>query len=199
MELKSDEDGDEASKKRSFNKIANTDPDLLHLPGMTEPTQLSTSRALAPVTNLLPQKKKSWSLQCQSSGKENWVSYVKMGSKVATALSFEREVPGNVSISAAVMELFLMSQDSIDLEKPTKAEFAIMWDAMKNMHEPSVIEGSAEADNQLVEIIRKKQRAKQPPRASDRPFANTHGSNNGIGMGNSWVASTNKHVVKTAE
>ena len=31
-----------------------------------------------------------------------------------------------------------------------------MWDAMGKMHEPSVIEGSAEADNQLVEIIRKK-------------------------------------------
>jgi hypothetical protein len=30
-ELKSDEDGDEASKKRSFKKIANTEPDLLHL------------------------------------------------------------------------------------------------------------------------------------------------------------------------
>jgi hypothetical protein len=49
-----------------------------------------------------------------------------------------------------------MSQDSIDLEKPTKAKFAIMWNAMKKMHEPSVIEGSAEADNQLVEIIKKR-------------------------------------------
>ena len=74
-----------------------------------------------------------------------------------------------------------------------------MWDAIRNMHEPSVIEGSAEADNQLVEIIRTKQRAKQPLRASDRPFANTRGSNNGIGMGNLWVPSTNKHVMKTAE
>jgi hypothetical protein len=42
---------------------------------------------------------------------------------------------------------------------PTKAEFAIMWDAMGKMHEPSVIEGSAEADNQLVEIIRKKSKS----------------------------------------
>ena len=92
-----------------------------------------------------------------------------------------------------------MTQDSIDLERPTKAKFVIMWDAMKKMHEPSVIEGSAEADNQLVEIIRKKQRAKQLPHASDRPFANSRGSHNGIGMGNSWVPSTNKHVVKTAE
>jgi len=53
------------------------------------------------------------------------------------------------------MKIFLMTQDSIDLERPTKAKFVIMWDAMKKMHEPSVIEGSAEADNQLVEIIRK--------------------------------------------
>jgi hypothetical protein len=65
-------------------------------------------------------------------------------------------VPGNVSISATVMKIFLMSQDSVDLEKPTKAKFAIMWGAMKKMHEPSVIEVSAEADNQLVDIIRKK-------------------------------------------
>jgi hypothetical protein len=53
------------------------------------------------------------------------------------------------------MKIFLMIQDSIDLERPTKAKFGIMWDAMKKMHEPLVIEGSAEADNQLVEIIRK--------------------------------------------
>ncbi len=79
-----------------------------------------------------------------------------MGLKAATALSFEREVPGNVSISVAVMKILLMSQDSVDLEMPTKAEFAIMWDATRKMHEPLVIEGSAEADNQLVEIIRKK-------------------------------------------
>ena len=86
LELESDEDGDEAPKKRSFKKKANT---------------------------------------------ENWVSNVKMGSKAATALSFEREVPGNVSISAAVMKIFLMTQNSIDLERPTEAKFAIMWDAMK--------------------------------------------------------------------
>ena len=145
--LESDEDGNEASKKRSFNKIANIEPDLLHLPGTTESTQLYTSRALAPVTNSLPQEKTLWPSQRQSSGKENWVSNVKMGSKAATALSFEREVPNNVSISAAVMKIFLMSQDSVDLEKPTKAKFTIMWYAMKKMHEPSVIEGSAEADN----------------------------------------------------
>jgi hypothetical protein len=62
-ELESDEDGNEASKKRSFKKIANTEPDLLHLPGTSESTQSYTSRALAPVTNSLPQKKKSWSSQ----------------------------------------------------------------------------------------------------------------------------------------
>jgi hypothetical protein len=76
-----------------------------------------------------------------------------MGSKAATALSFKRVVPDNVSISTAIMKIFLMSQDSVDLEKPTNAEFVIMWDAMKKMHEPLVIEGSAEANNQLVEII----------------------------------------------
>ena len=80
-----------------------------------------------------------------------------------------------------------------------KAEFEIMWDAMKKMHKPLVIEGSTEVDNQLVEIIRKKQRAKQLPCASDHPFANSRGSHNGIGMGNLWLPSTNKHVVKTAE
>jgi hypothetical protein len=74
-----------------------------------------------------------------------------------------------------------------------------MWDAMIKMHKPSVIESSTEADNQLVEIIKKKQRAKQLPHTTDRPFANSHISNNGIGMGNLWVPSTNKHVVKTAE
>jgi hypothetical protein len=199
LELESDEDSDEASKKRSFNKIAKTEPDLLHLPGTNNSTQLYTSRTLAPVTNSLPQKKTSWPSQCQSSSKENRVSNVKMGSKAATALSFERVVPDNVSISAAVMKIFLMSQDSVDLEKPTNTKFVIMWDAMKKMHKPLVIEGSAEADNQLVEIIRKKHRAKQLPHASDRPFANSRGSHNDIGMGNLWVPSTNKHVVKTAE
>ena len=63
---------------------------------------------------------------------------------------------GNGSIPDAVTKIFLMTQDSIDLERPTKAKFEIMWDATKKMHKPSAIEGSAEADNQLVEIIRKK-------------------------------------------
>ncbi len=92
-----------------------------------------------------------------------------------------------------------MSQDSIDLERPMKAEFATMWDTVNKMYEPSVIEGSEEADSQLVEIIRKKLRAKQLPHASDRPFANSRGSHNGIGMTNSWVPSTNKQVVKKTE
>ena len=95
--------------------------------------------------------------------------------------------------SDAVVDIFLMSPDSIDLERPTKAEFAIMWDAMNKMHEPSVIKGSAEANNQLVEIIRNKLRAKQLPHASDRPFAKSRRSNN------LWVPRTNKHVVKKAE
>ena len=54
---------------------------------------------------------------------------------------------GNGSISSTVVKIFLMTQDSIDLERPAKAKFTIMWDAMKKMHEPSVIEGSEEADN----------------------------------------------------
>ena len=97
---------------------------------------------------------------------------------------------GNGSISAAVMKIFLMTQDSIDLERPTKA-ITMMWDAMKMMHKPSVIEGSAEANNQLVEIIIQKLRAKQLPHTSDRPFGNSRGSHNEIGMGNSWVPQTN--------
>jgi len=115
-----------------------------------------------------------------------------MGSKAETALSFEREEPGNLSTSAVIMGIFLMSPDSIVLERPTKAEFATIWDAMKKMHEPLMIEGSAEADNQLVKIIRKKLRAKQLPHTSDRPFVNSRRSHNGIGMANSWVTSTNK-------
>jgi hypothetical protein len=95
-----------------------------------------------------------------------------------------------MGLSAAVMKIFLMTQDSIDLERPTKA-ITMMWDAMKMMHEPSVIEGSAEANNQLVEIIIQKLRAKQLPHTSDRPFGNSRGSHNEIGMGNSWVPQTN--------
>ncbi len=88
-----------------------------------------------------------------------------------------------------------MSQDTIHLERPTEVEFTNMWDAMKRMDEPLVIKGSADADNQLVEIIRKSLKAKQLPRASDRPFANLRRSHNGIGVINSWVPSTNKHVM----
>ena len=91
-ELESNEDGHEASNNGSAKKKANTEPDLLHLSETSESAQLYTSHALASVTNSLPQKKKSWSSQRQWCGKENWVSNVKMGSKAATALTFEREV-----------------------------------------------------------------------------------------------------------
>ncbi len=74
-----------------------------------------------------------------------------------------------------------------------------MWDAMNKMDEPLVIEGSVEADNLLVEIIRKKLRPQQLSHTSDRLFANSRGSHNGIGMASLWVPSTNKHVVKEAE
>ncbi len=70
------------------------------------------------------------------------------------------------------------------------------------MHVPSVIEvieGSKEADNHLVEIISNKLRGEQLPHASDRPFDNSRRSHNGIGMANTWVPSTNKHVAKTAD
>ena len=67
------------------------------------------------------------------------------------------------------------------------------------MHVPSVIEGSKEADYHLVEIISNKLRGEQLPHASDRPFDNSRRSHNGIGMANTWVPSTNKHVAKTAD
>ena len=74
-----------------------------------------------------------------------------------------------------------------------------MLHAMSNMHEPSVVQGSDEADNHLVEMIRGKLIAEQLPHSSDRPFGNSRQTTNGIGMGNSWVPSRNLHVVKTAE
>ena len=86
-ELGSDEDGEEKGpKKRSFEKKANATnkdeflspdaaPALTHLLGTRSKIARSyTSRALAPVTNLSSWKKKSWPLQDQSSGKENWGS-----------------------------------------------------------------------------------------------------------------------------
>jgi hypothetical protein len=78
------------------------------------------------------------------------------------------------------------------------AELEIMLHVMSNMHEPSVVQGSDEADNHLVEMIRGKLIAEELPHSSDRPFGNSCQTTNGIGMGNSWVPSTNKHVVKTA-
>ena len=76
-ELGSDEDRDKAPKKKSFEKKANgtnndefelgpyAAPALMHLLGMSENARLYTSRAIAPVTNLSPRKKKSWPLQRQ--------------------------------------------------------------------------------------------------------------------------------------
>ena len=76
-ELGSNEDGDKALKKKSFEKKANgtnndefelgpyAAPALTHLLGMSKNARLYTSRALAPVTNLSPRKKKSWPLQRQ--------------------------------------------------------------------------------------------------------------------------------------
>jgi hypothetical protein len=50
-----------------------------------------------------------------------------------------------------------------------------------------VIEGSAEADKHLVEIIKKKLRVGQLSHTSDRPFADLRGPHNGIEMANSSV------------
>jgi hypothetical protein len=73
--------------------------------------------------------------------------------------------------TAAVMEIFLlMSQQSNVFEKPTIDVLEIMLHAMSNMHEPSVVQGSVEADNQLVEMIREKLIAEQLPHSSDRPL-----------------------------
>jgi hypothetical protein len=99
-----------------------------------------------------------------------------------------------------VMEIIhLVSQQSNAFEKPTIAELEIMLHAMSNMHEPSVVQGSDEADNHLVKMIRGKLIAEQLPHSSDRPFGNARQTTNGIGMGNSWVPSINLNVVKTAE
>jgi hypothetical protein len=95
-ELEFDEDGNEAPKKRSFKKNANTtdsDSDKFELgpmdadddmsiangtvPESSKSTRLYTSHALAPVTNSLLRKKKSRPSQRQSSGKENWGNDVK--------------------------------------------------------------------------------------------------------------------------
>ena len=55
-------------------------------------------------------------------------------------------------------------------EKRTIAELEIMLHGMSNMHEPLVVQGSVEADNQLVEMIREKLIAEQLPHSSDRPL-----------------------------
>ena len=105
-----------------------------------------------------------------------------------------------VLLTDTVIEIIhLVSQQSNAFEKPTIAELEIMLHAMSNMHEPSVVQGSDEADNHLVKMIRGKLIAEQLPHSSDRPFGNSRQTTNGIGMGNSWVPSTNLHVVKTAE
>ena len=69
-ELECDEDSDEAPKKRSFKKKANAidndefelgpdaAPALTHRLGTSESARSYTLRALAPVTNLSPRKKK---------------------------------------------------------------------------------------------------------------------------------------------
>jgi hypothetical protein len=107
--------------------------------------------------------------------------------------------PAVLSTDTFMEIIQLVSQQSNAFEKPTIAELEIMLHAMSNMHESLVVQGSDEADNHLVEMIRGKLIAEQLPHSSDRPFGNSRQTTNGIGMGNSWVPSTNLHVVKTAE
>jgi hypothetical protein len=107
--------------------------------------------------------------------------------------------PAVLSTDTVMEIIHLVSQQSNAFEKPTIAELEIMLHAMSNMHEPLVVQGSNEADNHLVEMIRRKLIAEQLPYSSDHPFGNSRQTTNGIGMGNSWVPSINLHVVKTAE
>ena len=73
-----------------------------------------------------------------------------------------------------VMEIIhLVSQQSNAFELPMIAELEIMLHAMSNMHESSVVQGSDEADNHLVEMIRGKLIVEQFPHSSDRPFGNS--------------------------
>ena len=67
-----------ATNNNKFQLGPNAAPAPTHLLGMSELARSYTSRALAPVTNLSPRKKKSWPSQRQSSGKENWGSNVNM-------------------------------------------------------------------------------------------------------------------------
>ena len=64
--------------------------------------------------------------------------------------------PAILSTDTVMEIIHLVSQQSNAFEKPTIAELEIMLHVMSNMHEPSVVQGSDEADNHLVEMIRRK-------------------------------------------
>jgi len=87
--------------------------------------------------------------------------------------------PAILSTDTAMKIIHLVSQQSNAFEKPTIAELWIMLHAMSNMHEPSVVQGSDEADNHLVEMIRGKLILEQLPHSSDRPFGNSRQTTNG--------------------
>ena len=138
-ELESEDDNIKAPKKRSFKKKANA----------------------------INSNSNKFKLGPDADNEEMESEDEEKDSKAAPTPNIEGEVTrasppvdedneSNGSTSTAVMDIFLMSQDTIDLERPTKAEFVTMWNAVSKMHEPLVIEGSAEADNQFVEFIRKK-------------------------------------------
>ncbi len=57
--------------------------------------------------------------------------------------------------------IHIVSQQSNAFKKPSIADIKIMLHAMSNMHEPSVVQGSDEADNHLVKMIRGKLIAEQ--------------------------------------
>ena len=78
---------------------------------------------------------------------------------------------GNGTTSTAIMDIFLVSQDSIHLEGQRKSSLQIcgicgmQWTRCTSLHRRQ-----RRGRQSIVKIIRKKLRAKQLPHASDRPF-----------------------------
>ena len=103
---------------------------------------------------------------------------------------------GNGSTSNAVMDIFLVSQDSIHLEGQQKLSLQIcvcgicgmQWTRCTSLHQR---QGRGW---QLISWNHQKKAKSQT--ASLRQWPSSH---NGIDLANSWVPSTNKHVMKQAE
>jgi hypothetical protein len=102
---------------------------------------------------------------------------------------------GNGTTSTAIMDIFLVSQDSIHLEGQWKSSLQIcgicgmQWTRCTSLHWRQ-----RRGRQSIVKINRKKLRAKQLPHASDSPFCQFAQITQ-----LPWVPSTNKHVVKKAE